>query len=240
MKAKTNANHIADANKINVEIQLQEIVKSGNLEFKDVTFNPNGYPTNVGEYRALVGFNDQQDAKRFAELTDGLFTMFFKKDGWHLYVYKGTAGLTDIYALAGSCHVVFLDGKENYYNLCEKIFGISLIDFIKYAINDNEVPESWIKAAINNYINKSYQCPEGIIEDEEDYYDEIENIVIERLRYLDNFKGCKGYVVIDDVNWSVEGEYDSEYPAHYHEDNKHYIFGVMYPIEREEEIREII
>ncbi len=50
----------------------------------------------------------------------------------------------------------------------------------------------------------------------------------------------KGYTVVDDVNLSVVGVYDNEYPAHYKEDNHHYIFGVMYKADREEEIRELI
>lgn len=243
MEKTNNATHLADVGNHNVESQLKEIVKNGKLHFKDVTFSQNGYPTNVWEYRALIGFKDQQDAKRWAELTHGEFTLFYREDGWDLLVYKGSARTTDIYTLAGSYQqVVYLNGNENYYDLCDKVFGMSLIDYIKDTLNldKDEVPESWIKTGIECFDKKLSEYPEGINEDEEDYYNEIEDKVREVLRNLENFKGCKGYTVIDDVNWSVVGEYNTEYPAYYKEDTKHFIFGVIYPIDKEEEIREII
>lgn len=238
MEKQINATHLADAQKSNVEKQTSELIKTGNLEFKDVTFNRD-YPVDVGEYRALIGFRDQQEAEIFAKLTGGEFTLFYKEDGWHLLSYIGGARLTNIYQLAGRYPVVLLNGDENYYQVCEKVFGLSLIDWLKDAL-DIEVPESWIENAIECSVKKTSQYPEGISKEDEDLYDEIEDKVRESLRYIENFKGCKGYTVVDDVNWSVVGEYDDEYPAHYHEDTENYIFGVMYKADREEEIRKII
>lgn len=241
MTATNKANHMADAIKnSNVEIQLQEIAERGNLYFKDVTFDQSGYPTNVGEYRALVGFKDQQDAKRFAELTDGEFTIFFKKDGWQLLSYSGIARITSIYTLKGIYNIVFLEGNENLYQLCEKIHGLPLVDYIREYINNNDVPDAWIRAAVELYETGEYQSAFIINNRDEDVYDEVEDKIFEILGMLNNFKGCKGHVVIDDVNWCVAGEYDTEYPAHYKGDNEHYIFGVMYQAEREEEIKELI
>lgn len=216
METKNNATHLADAVNSNVE-QLREIAKNGKLHFMDVTFDPNGYPTNVGEYRALIGFKDQQDAKLWAKLTDDEFTLFFRKDGWDLLAYRGSARLTDIHILAGRDMVALLDGDENLHQLCEKIHGMSLIDYLKDVLDIDE-DEVFIKEIVKHIAEKIYDT----------------------LISLERFKGCKGYVVIDDVNWSVVGEYDTYYPSYYKKDTKHYIFGVMYPIDREEEIRELI
>ncbi len=79
MKATTNATHLADAVNSYVE-QLREIAKNGNLHFVDVTFNRD-CPIDAGEYRALIGFKDQRDAKLWAELTGGEFALFYKEDG---------------------------------------------------------------------------------------------------------------------------------------------------------------
>lgn len=244
MTENKNATSLYNANGSNMEKHkkaLEEIVKNGNLKFKDVTFAQNSYPQGVGEYRALVGFASQQDAQLFAELTGGEFSMFYCENGWQLLSYRGGARITDIYTLAGGYPVVFLEGNENLHQLCEEILGISLVEHIRDSLDlGDEVPESWIRTAIERYETRMACYPVGIREEDEDFYDEIEDKIIEHLRYFENFKGCRGYVVIDDVNWSVVGEHDSEYPAHYKEDNKQYIFGVMYPIKREEEIREML
>lgn len=228
-----------DANDSNVERQLKEIVKNNSPYFTDVTFVRNSNPINVGEYLALIGFKDQRDAERFATLTNGEFSIFFKKDGQAIS-YIGRGQITDIYLLAGICHIVFLEGNENLYQLCEKIHGLPLVDYIRGYINNNDVPDAWIRAAVELYETGEYQSPFIINNRDEDVYDEVEDKIFEILRMLNNFKGCKGYVVIDNVNWSVVGEYDTDYPSYYKKDTEHYIFGVMYPIDREEEIREII
>lgn len=237
MVTNNKVNHMTDAIKNNsVEIQLQEIAKRGNIYFKDVTFDQSGYPTNVGEYRALIGFKDQQDAKRFAELTDGEFTLFFRKDGWDLLAYRGSARLTDIHMLAGRDMVVLLDGDENLHQLCEKIHGMSLIDYLKDVLDIDE-DEVFIKEIVKHYKQdhhidsvevEDYLKLISENEDDKEIFMKIAEDIYDKLIFLENYKGCKGYVVIDDVNWSVVGEYDSEYPSYYKEDTKHYIFGVMY------------
>lgn len=250
MTENKNTDGAADAindveiNDVEKKKVLEEMAKNGNLEFKDVTFAPNDRRRNVGECFALVGFKDQKDAKLWAELTGGEFGLFFRKYEWQLLTYKGRAVIMDIYHLARRRPVVFLEGNENLNQLCEKFFGISLINHIRCRLDldKDKVPESLIKAAVDYYETGVACYPLGSTEEDDDYYSGVEYEIREQLRYLDNFKGYKGYVVVDDIilNWIVEGEYDNEYPANYKEDNIQYIFGPMYPIKREEEIRKII
>lgn len=255
MTTSKNATHLADAVNGNVERELRELeeISKVGLYFREVTFNESGNPDSVGYYRAVVGFLDQRDAKKWSEMTNGEFALFFKKDGWDLLAYRGPAHITDIYQLAaGRCHVVYLNGNENYYELCEKIHGLSLTNYLKDVKDVLDIDDVFIKEMVNLYIQDyhldSVKVDEKIKSNEDKFEYEYEDLrevakkIYDTLIFLERFKGCEGYTVIDDVNWSIEGEYENEYPAYYEDyrDNKLYIFGVLYPADRVEEIRELI
>lgn len=224
---------------------LEEIASRSNLKWADVTMSPDGYPRFVGEYSALIGFKDQFDAEEWAEETGGIFSMLFKKDGWHLlYPSEFPTRKKTVSQLASPYPVVFLEGNEDYPELVEKVYGIDLMEYIHNYLDDLDdvnANEEWIKHAVEAYKEDSFDYPDDLAEEDEDAYDEIRKDVFDTLRYLDvNFKGIKGYVVIDDVNNHIEKEYDTEYPAYYEEDNRNYIFGVLYEEDKVSDIKEII
>lgn len=223
--------------------KLEEIVKNSqsSLKWADVTLDPTGYPRSVGELRALIGFNDQRDAEYFAELTDGEFCQFFQKDGWQLlYPSVRHAHKKTVSQLAHPYPTIFLNGNEDYYELCEKVYGIPLIEYIQNIVGD-DISEEWIKVAIDCFEHNTFYYPEDITEEQEDMFDDVRKKVEDIMdMFYVNYKGHKGYVVIDDVNNCVEGTYNTEYPAHYREDNKNYIYGVLYNLEKESEIIELL
>lgn len=72
----------------------------------DTTTNLTGYLENTKQ--AIVGFEDFQEAEEFAKKYGLRITIFFKKDGWNLYVRNSNT-------ITSAMNITAEDYGENYY-----------------------------------------------------------------------------------------------------------------------------
>lgn len=220
-----------------IKKELLEIVSnpSNQLRFADITFGWNGYLKGVGKFRALIGFNDQRDVERFAELTNGEFHEFYKKDEWQLMASRGRTSTRSIYSLGRNNTIYYMTGNETTDELSLMIIGCSIYTIIEEKLKEHyddkttgEVINA-IKGNNVNYENLHMEIFEEAMQMAMDVIGEFEF----------SYKG-KGFCEVNENAGYTVNCYTTEYPAHYKRDNKHIIYGVLYKAEQEPDIIKII
>jgi len=118
-----------------------EIARARGLEVKEITYGMNGCPQGLGD-RAVIGFENFEDAKAFATEVGGIVSHFETKNGWYFWLNKGQAiepytnndylnDLGDNYSVVDGSDLD--DVKEPLKDLVENFDGdfTAIEDFIK-------------------------------------------------------------------------------------------------------------
>lgn len=121
------------------------------LDIIETTINRNGYPESLK--KAMIGFENFEEAKLVAEIYDLRVTTFFKKDGWQLWVRNSD---TTYHPL----HITSSDYGDDYKaHYCG--------DRVRFF-------EEEIKPCLDNF--KSLDDLEAFLRDKRKLYDELDNI----------------------------------------------------------------